>query len=69
MEVTPFASRSSASRSATHGDASHSRKQGNEFIVTIGSPDLKIQRQIIGIDHALDFSLKIEAALKEEAGE
>jgi hypothetical protein len=50
----------------THVNAWHIRKQGNEFIVTIGSSDAKTQRLIIGINHALDFSLKIAAALKEE---
>jgi hypothetical protein len=50
-----------------HVNAWHIRKQGNEFIVTIGSSDAKTQRLIIGINHALDFSLKIEAALKEAA--
>ncbi len=53
-----------------HVNAWHIRKQGNEFIVTIGSSDAKTQRLIIGINHALDFSLKIAAALKEQpAGE
>jgi hypothetical protein len=52
-----------------HVNAWHIRKQGNEFIVTIGSSDAKTQRLIIGINHALDFSLKIEAALKEASGE
>lgn len=50
-----------------HVNAWHIRKQGNEFIVTIGSSDAKTQRLIIGINHARDFSLKIEAALKEAA--
>jgi hypothetical protein len=49
-----------------HVNAWHIRKQGDEFIVTIGSSDAKTQRLIIGINHALDFSLKIAAALKEQ---
>ena len=44
----------------------HIRRKGNEFIVTIGSSDAKTQRLIIGINHALDFTNKIEAALNEQ---
>jgi hypothetical protein len=53
-----------------HVNAWHIKRQGNEFIVTIGSADARTQRLIIGMNHALDFSLKIAAALKEaQAGE
>ena len=48
-----------------HVNAWHIKRQGNEFIVTIGSADARTQRLIIGMNHALDFSLKIAAALKE----
>ena len=48
-------------------NAWHIKRQGNEFIVTIGSTDARTQRLIIGINHALDFTNKIEAALKEKA--
>ena len=48
-----------------HVNAWHIRKQGDEFIVTIGSSDAKTQRLIIGMNHALDFTNKIEAALNE----
>ena len=53
-----------------HVNAWHIRRKGNEFIVTIGSSDAKTQRLIIGINHALDFTARIEAALNgKPAGE
>ena len=50
-----------------HVNAWHIKRQGNKFIVTIGSADARTQRLIIGMNHALDFSLKVAAALKEQA--
>ena len=50
-----------------HVNAWHIKRQGDAFIVTIGSADARTQRLIIGMNHALDFSLKIAAALNEQA--